>query len=65
LRGFSDTKLWSWHWNGVTDVVAFGRSFLANPDFEKRIERSAALNQVDFGTLYTPGAVGYTDYATL
>ena len=50
---------------GVADLVAFGRSFLANPDFEKRIERSAALNQVDFGTLYTPGAVGYTDYATL
>jgi N-ethylmaleimide reductase len=51
--------------NGIADLVAFGRSFLANPDFEKRIEKSTSLNQVDFTTLYTPGAVGYTDYARL
>jgi N-ethylmaleimide reductase len=51
--------------NDVADLVAFGRSFLANPDFVNRIEKSASLNQVDFTTLYTPGAVGYTDYATL
>jgi N-ethylmaleimide reductase len=51
--------------NGMADLVAFGRSFLANPDFEKRIEKSTSLNQVDFTTLYTPGAVGYTDYARL
>jgi N-ethylmaleimide reductase len=51
--------------NGVADLVAFGRSFLANPDFEKRVEKSASLNRVDFTTLYTPGAVGYTDYPTL
>jgi N-ethylmaleimide reductase len=51
--------------NGIADLVAFGRSFLANPDFVNRIERSATLNQVDFSTLYTPGAVGYTDYATI
>jgi N-ethylmaleimide reductase len=51
--------------NGIADLVAFGRSFLANPDFVQRIERSAPLNQLDFTTLYTPGAVGYTDYATL
>jgi N-ethylmaleimide reductase len=51
--------------NGAADLVAFGRSFLANPDFEKRIEQSASLNAVDFKTLYTPGAIGYTDYPTL
>jgi N-ethylmaleimide reductase len=50
---------------GIADLVAFGRPFLANPDFVQRIERSAALNQVDYGTLYTPGAAGYVDYATL
>jgi 2,4-dienoyl-CoA reductase-like NADH-dependent reductase (Old Yellow Enzyme family) len=51
--------------NGIADLVAFGRSFLANPDFEKRIEKPAPLNQVDFKTLYTADAVGYTDYPTL
>jgi N-ethylmaleimide reductase len=51
--------------SGIADVVAFGRSFLANPDFAKRIEQSASLNQVDFKTLYTPGAAGYTDYPAL
>lgn len=47
---------------GFADLVAFGRSFLANPDFVERIKTNAALNPVDFSTLYTPGAKGYTDY---
>ena len=51
--------------NSIADLVAFGRSFLANPDFARRIEETAPLNQVDFTTLYTPGVVGYTDYPTL
>jgi N-ethylmaleimide reductase len=50
---------------GAADLVAFGRPFLANPDFVERIIKSAPLNPVDFTTLYTPGAVGYTDYPTL
>jgi len=50
---------------GFADVVAFGRAFLANPDLDKRIASGAALNQPDYTTLYTPGSVGYTDYATL
>lgn len=48
--------------NGFADLVGFGRSFLSNPDFVQRIEKEAALNPVDFTTLYTPGATGYTDY---
>lgn len=44
------------------DLVAFGRSFLANPDFINRIEKNAPLNDVDYNTLYSPGEVGYTDY---
>jgi N-ethylmaleimide reductase len=47
------------------DLVAFGRSFLANPDFDKRIAEGADLNQPDYASLYTPGAAGYTDYPTL
>lgn len=50
---------------GSTDLVAFGRSFLANPDFIKRIEKSEDLNPVNFHTLYTADAVGYTDYPVL
>ena len=47
------------------DLVAFGRSFLANPDLDQRIATGAPLNQPDYNTLYTPGPVGYTDYPTL
>lgn len=50
---------------GPADLVAFGRSFLANPDFVKRIERNAPLNDVNFKALYTPDAVGYIDYPIL
>ena len=48
--------------NNSADLVAFGRGFLANPDFVKRIEKNLSLNDVDFGTLYSPGETGYTDY---
>ncbi len=48
-----------------SDLAAFGRSFLANPDLDKRIDLKATLNEVDFSTAYTPGATGYTDYPLL
>jgi N-ethylmaleimide reductase len=51
--------------DGSADLVAFGRSFLANPDFIGRIEKNEPLNEVDFMTLYTPGEAGYTDYPVL
>jgi len=44
------------------DLVAFGRGFLANPDFVSRMEKNVVLNAVDFPTLYAPGEQGYTDY---
>jgi len=50
---------------GFADLVAFGRSFLSNPDFAERIKTNAALNPVDPNTLYTPGAKGYIDYPAL
>src|SRR5665213_577534 len=50
---------------GFADLVAFGRSFLSNPDFVERIRTNGALNPVDYKTLYTPGAKGYTDYPAL
>jgi N-ethylmaleimide reductase len=48
--------------NNSADLVAFGRGFLANPDFVSRIEKNAPLNGVDFNTFYAPGKQGYTDY---
>jgi N-ethylmaleimide reductase len=51
--------------NGKTDLTAFGRSFLANPDLPERIATKAALNQPDMSTLYTPSSRGYTDYEEL
>ncbi|MEI8255010.1 MAG: alkene reductase [Deltaproteobacteria bacterium] len=49
---------------GKADLVAFGRPFLANPDLVARLEKNLPLNAPDFGTFYTPGPKGYTDYPT-
>jgi N-ethylmaleimide reductase len=50
---------------GKLDAVAFGTSFLANPDLPARIETNATLNAPDPAKFYSPGAAGYTDYPTL
>ena len=52
--------------DGYTDLVAFGRLFLANPDLPKRFEVGAELNKYDRTTFYTSDpVVGYTDYPFL
>lgn len=50
---------------GKLDAVAFGTSFLANPDLPARIQAKVALNTPDSKTFYTPGSKGYTDYPTM
>lgn len=50
---------------GLADAIAFGRTFLANPDLPARLARRAALNPPNTATFYTPGSVGYTDYPAL
>lgn len=45
-----------------TDLVSFGRLFIANPDLISRFENDLALNEPDNNTFYTPGEKGYTDY---
>lgn len=47
---------------GALAAVAFGVSYLANPDLPERIKAGAELNQPDPDTFYTSGAKGYTDY---
>jgi N-ethylmaleimide reductase len=51
--------------DGSADLVAFGRNFLSTPDLMRRIELNEPLNEVDYLTLYTAGAEGYTDYPVL
>jgi N-ethylmaleimide reductase len=51
--------------NGDLDAIAFGTSFLANPDLPSRMQEGAELNAPDASTFYTPGAKGYTDYPSL
>ncbi|TDR73593.1 N-ethylmaleimide reductase [Paludibacterium purpuratum] len=50
---------------GYADAVAFGRSYIANPDLAERLQTGAALNQPDLSTFYGGSAKGYTDYPTL
>ncbi|MFD6278849.1 alkene reductase [Streptomyces sp. NPDC060209] len=48
------------------DVIALGRSFLANPDLIRRMRTGAPVNQVrDAYLMYVGGETGYTDYPTL
>jgi N-ethylmaleimide reductase len=49
---------------GKGELVAFGRPFIANPDFVKRIAEGTELAAPDANTFYTPGEAGYTDYPT-
>ena len=51
--------------SGQLDAVAFGTSFLANPDLPARIAAGAPLNAADPKTFYSQGAAGYTDYPAL
>ncbi|GLT47562.1 hypothetical protein SLA2020_229790 [Shorea laevis] len=49
-----------------TDLVAFGRLFLANPDLPRRFALDAPLNRYNRATFYIPDpVVGYTDYPFL
>ncbi len=48
-----------------TDLVAFGRPFIANPDLPERFRANAPLNIPDPATFYGGGVQGYVDYPTL
>ena len=47
---------------GEIDAVAFGKSFIANPDLPKRLSHGAALNAPKPESFYMPGPAGYIDY---
>lgn len=47
---------------GWSDLIAFGRPFIANPDLPQRIANGWPLNLADAASLYGGTAMGYTDY---
>lgn len=61
-----DLDLASSHLNeNKTDLIAFGRPFIGNPDLVERLKAAAPLSAFNPSTLYGGGAKGYTDYPTL
>ena len=51
--------------DGLLDAVAFGRTFLANPDLPERFAQDAALNEMSQVGVYGGHAEGYIDYPRL
>jgi N-ethylmaleimide reductase len=50
---------------GAADAIAFGTSFIANPDLVQRFRQNAPLNAPDPTTFYTHDAKGYVDYPAI
>jgi N-ethylmaleimide reductase len=50
---------------GLADLVAFGRPFIANPDLVDRLKTGAPLAEIDWTTVYGSGRKGYSDYPAL
>ena len=47
---------------GMADLAAFGRPYIANPDLVQRFAENAPLAEVDWETVYASGPHGYSDY---
>lgn len=49
-----------------TDLVCYGRPWIANPDLPRRYKLNAPITKYDRSTFYSPDQVkGYTDYPFL
>lgn len=48
--------------DGKSELFAFGRNYLANPDLEYRMKNDLPFQEPDFSTFYTADEKGYTDY---
>ena len=51
--------------DGVADLIAFGRPYIANPDLVERLATGAPLAEIDWDTVYASGRRGYADYPTI
>jgi N-ethylmaleimide reductase len=47
---------------GHADAIAFGRTFISNPDLPRRLQRGFPLTPYSRATFYGGEAAGYTDY---
>jgi N-ethylmaleimide reductase len=47
---------------GHADAIAFGRSFIANPDLPRRLQQGFPLTPYNRATFYGGEEAGYTDY---
>jgi N-ethylmaleimide reductase len=63
--GFDANSAAQWLREGLADLIAFGRKFIANPDLPERFRIGAPLNKDDPTTYYGGGEKGYTDYPSL
>ena len=48
--------------DGLADMVAFGRPFIANPDLVDRLRTGAPLAEIDWSSVYASGPAGYSNY---
>ena len=63
--GWNSDNCWDVVEDGEVDALAFGRLFLANPDFVDRLRHGRQMNAYIRATFYGPDRViGYTDYPT-
>ncbi|HEY7772008.1 MAG TPA: alkene reductase [Marinagarivorans sp.] len=64
-EGFTLNSASQWLLEGKADAVAFGKSYIANPDLVERFKQKTPLNEPVPETFYGSGAQGYTDYPAL
>eukprot|EP01119_Soliformovum_irregulare_P016011 TRINITY_DN4594_c0_g2_i1.p1 TRINITY_DN4594_c0_g2~~TRINITY_DN4594_c0_g2_i1.p1 ORF type:complete len:376 (-),score=106.02 TRINITY_DN4594_c0_g2_i1:10-1137(-) len=50
--------------SGRADAIAFGRTFISNPDLPRKLKEDLPLASDDMKTWYSQGPEGYTDYPT-
>lgn len=61
-NGYDRTRAQAAVASGQVDAVAFGKGFVSNPDFGRRLREGLPPNPIDVPSLYGGGAQGYTDY---
>jgi 2,4-dienoyl-CoA reductase-like NADH-dependent reductase (Old Yellow Enzyme family) len=49
--------------DNIIDLVAFGASYISNPDLVARLQNNWPLTPADPNSFYGGGAEGYIDYA--
>ncbi|WP_103071711.1 alkene reductase [Aquimarina sediminis] len=48
-----------------SDLAYIGRPYISNPNLVTKLKNNITLTQPTMDTFYTPGEVGYTDYASI